>query len=146
MWSNIWGSFQSMPCWELWNNSQKLNINFWTYYLMIKNALIENRHYSVFIILLTYFVMYIFFILLSKVEKKMTSAITWGGNYWNCVGNHIGNRWLLMWIRKAVSFETCWQNRSRHCEVFCKKGFHFCQVPMLWTLVDLFWMERLFSE
>ena len=50
--------------------------------------------------LVTYFFIYIFFLLFSDVEQK------------TCVGNHTGDCWLLMWIRKAVS--SVWTSVVNH--------------------------------
>ena len=36
--------------------------------------------------------------------------------------------------------------RSSAWEMFCEKGVLFCQVSMMWTLVDLFCTKSLFSQ
>ena len=35
---------------------------------------------------------------------------------------------------------------SSHLEVSYKKAGLFCQISLLWTLINLFWMKRLFSQ
>ena len=37
-------------------------------------------------------------------------------------------------------------SRSRHWEMFCKKGVLLCHASMMWTWVDLFRTKRLFSQ